>query len=72
MPLPPAASASWLQESQVELPQLQLQLAEAERKRQTLLEEMKALREVLFFAQIFQTFYIVCNFRVVDNLQYGN
>jgi len=31
-----------LKESQVELPQLQLQLAEAERKRQTLLEEMKA------------------------------
>ena len=54
MPLPSAASASWLQESQVELPQLQLQLAEAERKRQTLLEEMKALREVLFFVPIFQ------------------
>lgn len=54
MPLPSAASASWLQESQVELPQLQLQLAEAERKCQTLLEEMKALREVLFFVPIFQ------------------
>ena len=29
------------QESQVELPQLQLQLAESDRKRQALLEEMK-------------------------------